>query len=298
MARKKAHEEHENHERWLVSYADFITLLFAFFVVMYSISSLNEGKYKVLSQTLVAAFTGQPTAPDPIQTGQPYSNTPSVVDLPPLPRPTNIAAVPTAAHPAPGQQSGREPAPLDPVRLRLERIAQAMAARLASQIRAGEVQVRVTPLGVAIDIHDNLLFASGQANLSPGAQALLLRVTDVLSGLPYQIQVNGYTDDKPIHTGQFQSNWALSAMRAVSVVDMLIQQNVPPGQLVAAGYGQYHPIASNATPEGRAANRRVSIVIVSPEKLSDDALVPRVVTGQPPAGTSATPSATTAKNPS
>ncbi|MHB1667279.1 MAG: flagellar motor protein MotD [Thiomonas sp.] len=274
MARKKQQEEHENHERWLVSYADFITLLFAFFVVMYSISSLNEGKYKVLSQTLVTAFTGQPKSPEPIQTGQPHSNTPSVIDLPPLPRPTSFAPIPTMAHPAHGPKSGATPPPVDPVEQQLEAIAQAMAARLASQIRQGEVQVRMTPMGVVIDIHDDLLFASGQAALSPVAQGLLQEVAGVLAGLPYQVRINGYTDDKPIHTAQFQSNWALSAMRAVSVVNMLIQQNVSPGLLIAAGYGQYHPIASNATPEGRAANRRVSIVIVSPEqpKNADTAL--------------------------
>ncbi|WP_038167515.1 flagellar motor protein MotD [Thiomonas sp. FB-Cd] len=265
MGRKRRQDEHENHERWLVSYADFITLLFAFFVVMYSISSLNEGKYKVLSQTLVSAFAGQPSAPNPIQAGAPYSNAPSVIDLPPLPRPTSIAPMPTRPHAANGPKGGTALGQ-DPVQLKLQAIALTMAERLASQINKGEVQVRITPLGVVIDIHDNLLFASGQAQLSPVAQGLLQEVAGVLSGLPYQIQVNGYTDDKPIHNPQFQSNWALSAMRAVSVVHMLIEQSVPPGQLIAAGYGQYHPVASNSTTGGRAANRRVSIVIVSPEQ--------------------------------
>ncbi len=269
MARKNQQDEHENHERWLVSYADFITLLFAFFVVMYSISSLNEGKYKVLSQNLVTAFTGQPNSPEPIQTGQPYSNTPTAIDLPPLPRPTSIAPISAVAHQVHGPKSGAVSPQVDPVQQKLEAIAEAMASRLASQIRRGEVQVRRTPMGVVIDIHDDLLFPSGQAALSPVAQSLLEKVAGVLAGLPYQVRINGYTDNKPIHTSQFQSNWALSAMRAVSVVNMLIQQNISPERLIAAGYGQYHPIDSNATPEGRAANRRVSIVIVSPERPND-----------------------------
>jgi chemotaxis protein MotB len=259
MARKQPPEEHENHERWLVSYADFITLLFAFFVVMYSISSLNAGKYKVLSQTLVAAFTGKPTTPDPIQTGQPYSNAPSLINLPALPRPTSLVPSPARAKELHGPRSGD----LLNAPQSTAAVAQALANRFAMQIRAGQVQVRTTPLGVVIDIHDNLLFASGQTTLSPGAQALLLQLAGVISSLPDQFQVNGYTDDVPIRTAQFQSNWDLSAMRAVTVVDILIGQGVPPAQLVAAGYGQYHPIASNATDQGRAANRRVSIVIVT-----------------------------------
>lgn len=249
MARRRRVEEHENHERWLVSYADFITLLFAFFVVMYSISSLNVGKYKVLSQTLVAAFTGTPMRQQVIQTGQPYSSARQLVNLPPLPRPTSLV---------PRRQSLRDAQQVD-------RIARAVQRSLAPQIARGQVDVRLTPTGVAIDIHDSLLFASGQAGLAPSAQPVLARISELIAPLPYEFQVNGYTDDQPIRTAQFQSNWDLSSARAVSVVDMLIAQGVPPQQLVAAGYGQYHPIASNATEAGRAANRRVSIVVVTPD---------------------------------
>lgn len=252
MARKRAQHEQENHERWLVSYADFITLLFAFFVVMYSISSVNEGKYKVLSKTLVAAFTGQPTRPLPVEAAEGTGGPPRLVELPPLP---------TAGNPSAGGQRAR-----DALRQRLAQIAQALAASLAPQIRQGQVQVRLTPQGVAIDIHDNVLFASGSAQLGSGARDVLQQVTQVLVQLPYQFQVNGYTDDKPIHDAEFASNWELSTMRALSVLNMLISQGVAPQQLVAAGYGQYHPVASNTTPEGRAANRRVSIVIISPDQ--------------------------------
>jgi chemotaxis protein MotB len=260
MARRKKEEEHENHERWLVSYADFITLLFAFFVVMYSISSVNEGKYKVLSQTLVAAFTGQPTTPEPIRVGPAGAEAHRLVDLPALPQPTSLVPTPEAKRPQKGQRDSG-----DPVQSQLDNVAQTLRQRLAPQIGDGQINVRMTGLGIVIDIHDSLLFASGDATLSSGAQSLLLQIADVVNALPYRIQVNGYTDDKPISNAQFASNWALSAMRAVTVVQMLIEQHVVPGRLVAAGYGQYHPVASNATPQGRAANRRVSIVVVSPE---------------------------------
>lgn len=276
MARKKAHEEHENHERWLVSYADFITLLFAFFVVMYSISSLNEGKYKVLSQTMIAAFTGQPTTPNPVQVGQPFNSMPSAIDLPPIPKQQK----PEIIQPGRGGPGAKE------VQKTLEGVAQKIQSLLASAIRKGDVQVRMTPLGVVIDIHDTVLFASGQADLTPQAQDLLGQVAGVLQGVGYPIQVNGFTDDRPINTPLFRSNWALSSARAVSVVEMFIAQGVPPGQLVAAGYGQYHPVASNDTAQGRAANRRVSVVIVSPlsnANVSETPIVPAEAPAAPAA---------------
>ncbi len=282
MGRRKTQHEHENHERWLVSYADFITLLFAFFVVMYSISSVNEGKYKVLSKTLVAAFTGQPTRPLPLEAADGSGGQPRLVQLPPLP---------TA-----GTQSGGGERARQALHRRLAQIAQSLAAGLAAQIRQGQVQVRLTPLGVVIDIHDNVLFASGSAQLGGGAQQVLSQVSGVLAGLPYQFQVNGYTDDKPIHNAEFASNWELSTMRALSVLNMLVGQGVAPQQLVAAGYGQYHPVDSNATPEGRAANRRVSIVIVSPDQPTGSAR--GTVIAPPGAPASAAPPAPSPETPS
>lgn len=281
MGRKKTHEEHENHERWLVSYADFITLLFAFFVVMYSISSLNEGKYKVLSQTMVAAFTGQPTTPIPVQVGQPFSSIPSIVDLPPIPKQQKPQIV------QPGRGGGPE---ARQVQKNLEDVARQIETLLASAIRKGDVRVRLTPLGVVIDIHDTLLFASGRAELTPQAQDLLNQIAGVLQGVSYPIQVNGFTDDRPINTAQFHSNWALSSARAVSVVEMFIVQGVHPDQLVAAGYGQYHPVASNDTVKGRAANRRVSVVIVSPlnnANVNETPIVPAEAPSAQPAAAAA-----------
>ncbi len=260
MARKTVHEEHDNHERWLVSYADFITLLFAFFVVMYSISSVNEGKYKVLSDTLFAAFTGQPKAPAPIQRGQPFNSVASTVKLPPLPQPTTLEPMSRAPIVAPSKSPAQDaslPA--------LERIALRIKTLLKPLVEKGDIDINRTPLGVVIEINAKVLFQSGQAGLAPGAEDVLTRIARVIRKIPYQIQVNGFTDNVPIHTAQFQSNWALSALRAVSVVEIFIGEGVAPEQLVAAGYGQYHPIASNGNPQGQAKNRRVSIVVVAPQ---------------------------------
>ncbi len=291
MARRRraaAAEEHENHERWLVSYADFITLLFAFFVVMYAISSLNEGKYKVLSQTLVSAFTGQPERPEPIQQGLPFSSTQSLVELPPLPQPRRVEP----------RKSPIAEKTADPTEQGLRDLRQRVESLLAGPIARGEVNVRQTPLGVVIDIHDAVLFASGQAVLGAQADSVLGTVAQVLREVPNLIQVNGYTDDKPIHTAQFSSNWALSAARAVSVVERFIADGVAPQQLVAAGYGEYHPVASNATAEGRAQNRRVSVVIVSPNaKIAPAAPVASGALVALPAAASELPSQPTGKTP-
>lgn len=259
MARKLVLEEHENHERWLVSYADFITLLFAFFVVMYSISSVNEGKYKVLSDTLFAAFTGQPKMPAPIQRGEPFNSVASAVRLPPLPQPASLEPVPHVSI-----VERRTPEPKDASQA-LEKIAMQIKTLLKPLIDKGDVNINLTPLGVVIEINAKVLFASGQASLAPGADEVLTRVAQVIRSIRYQIQVNGFTDNVPIHTAQFQSNWALSALRAVTVVEIFIDQGVAPDQLVAAGYGQYHPIASNDNPQGQAKNRRVAIVVVAPQ---------------------------------
>lgn len=261
MARRKREEEWENHERWLVSYADFITLLFSFFVVMYAISSVNEGKYKVLSSTLVAAFSGQPWSPVPIRSGQAPTGAQLPLKLPPLPKVVDIAPVPQVPR-------GKVAANVQPPLTRdaaMDRVEKEIKSLLRPLIQQGSVAVHRTGLGVVLDINAKILFSSGQAGLTPPAVTTLTSVARVLRRLPYQIQVNGFTNDLPIHSPQFQSNWALSAIRAVSVVELFIQQGVNPDNLVAAGYGKYHPIAPNDTPEGLAMNRRVSIVIVAPQ---------------------------------
>jgi len=271
MAGRKQEEEWENHERWLVSYADFITLLFAFFVVMYAISSVNEGKYRVLSETLVSAFTGHPLNPVPVQESSKGSSPTTVLKLPPVPSPVRIAAVPSVAR---GIVSPKADAPKPDAQMR--QLQQQMQKLLQPLIRNGSVAIHSSALGVVIDLNAKILFPSGQARVMPEAQSTLTAIARILKTVPYQIQVNGFTNDLPIRTAQFPSNWYLSAARAVAVTELFIAEGVDPEHLVAAGYGKYHPIEPNDTAAGLAMNRRVSIVVVAPQnpsKLGQDPIM-------------------------
>ncbi|WP_308388931.1 flagellar motor protein MotD [Acidithiobacillus sp. AMEEHan] len=263
MARRsRKEEEWENHERWLVSYADFITLLFAFFVVMYAISSVNEGKYKVLSETLVSAFSGHPSSPIPIEQEQANQTSPATapVRLPPLPLITKPSSplVHTQSKTPPPVANTSEATRLDDLQREMEALLQPL-------IKNGSVMIHRSELGVVIDLNAKILFPSAQANLTPAAEQTLTQIARVLKSVPYQIQVNGFTNDLPINTQLYPNNWALSAARAVAVVEIFSAHGVDPRHLVAAGYGKYHPVAPNDSAKGLAMNRRVSIVVVAPQ---------------------------------
>ncbi|HWB48338.1 MAG TPA: OmpA family protein, partial [Stellaceae bacterium] len=146
-----------------------------------------------------------------------------------------------------------------------------LSKSLAALIRKGQVNVTLQALGVVIDINETLLFHSGKADLQPEALPLIDQIAKILVDLHYQIQVNGFTDNVPIHNAQFDSNWDLSATRAISVVKRFAAAGIDPTLLVGAGFGEYHPVAPNNTAEGKAANRRVSIVVVSPLEGNDPA---------------------------
>ncbi|HEX3881860.1 MAG TPA: OmpA family protein, partial [Stellaceae bacterium] len=151
---------------------------------------------------------------------------------------------------------------------------------LAPLIGTGEVRVSLSSLGVVIDINEVLLFNSGKAELTPQALPLIDKVAGIIKGLPYQIQVNGFTDTVPIHTVQFDSNWDLSATRAISVVKRFVIAGLDPTKLVGAGFGEYHPVDSNTTVEGKAQNRRVSVVVVSPMQGDNPMKTPMLGTPQ------------------
>lgn len=255
MARKKKHEEHENHERWLVSYADFITLLFAFFVVMYSISSVNEGKYRVLSDSISSAF-------DPSRDGLPIKLTnplkPPIIDRTIITKGQDPVSVQDKYPEVPG---GVEPSAKD--KADLEKIASRVEKSLSPLINENQVKLKKNDLWIEIEIKSNILFTSGSAWLSTKSRPVLRKVAGILSGFDNQIQVEGFTDNVPIDTEDFPSNWELSAARAASVVHLFEQSGLKPGRLSAVGYGEYKPIASNDTEEGRQKNRRINIVILS-----------------------------------
>ena len=229
----------DNHERWLVSYADFITLLFAFFVVMYALSSVSEGKYRVLSDSLVNAFGSkgvQQIAP-PVQ--------PQLApQLPPL-------------------RISRPPDPQLRQREHMRGVAQEILKVLDTLVRDGQVKVTQSNRGVSVEINASVLFASGQAQLRAQSERALQQVARVLAATDQGIEVEGYTDDAPIRTAQFPSNWELSAARASSVVRLFIDNGVAAERLSAIGYGPNRPVTGNDTPEGRARNRRVTVTILA-----------------------------------
>lgn len=240
--RRRQHQEHENHERWLVSYADFITLLFAFFVVMYSISSVNEGKYKVLSDTLVGVFNQPQRAIDPIPIGENLPRNISQLD--------GTGAVDSADGSSAGSSS-------DP----LQDITVAMQAAFGDLIEAGDLELRGNELWIEIELNSGLLFPSGDALPSDAAFGLLDRIAGILA--PYQnpVHVEGFTDNIPIKSRAYPTNWELSAARAATVVRMLASGGVDPGRLAAVGYGEFRPVADNTTVAGRRANRRVVLLV-------------------------------------
>jgi chemotaxis protein MotB len=249
--RRRAHaEEHENHERWLVSYADFITLLFAFFVVMYSLSSVNEGKYRVLSDSLVSAFRNVN-----INTrGEQMAAGASV----PL---ANPALAPIGVRPPVAQKHARDEERKRQAREKMRDMAREIMGVLAPLVREGKVSVTEGLKGITVEINASVLFPPGEAKLQPAAVKALRAVAEVAATADFPITVEGHTDPTPIATPQFPSNWELSGARASSVVRLFVDAGVAPQRLTATGYGEQRPVASNDTPEGRARNRRVTILI-------------------------------------
>jgi len=267
MARKKKHEEHENHERWLVSYADFITLLFAFFVVMYAVSSVNEGKYRVLSDSMVAAFKSSPRSNTVIQLGS--SATKREIDM----------AIQKAMKRSAQEASEESQSPVGSLfegrtksRLvgqgakgagNLKRLEAQVALAMAGLIAKELIKVRSSETWLEIEIKDSVLFASGSARLQIAAIPVLEELAKIFSKLSNAIAVEGFTDNLPIETDEFPSNWELSTARAASVVHLFTARGIEPTRLSAVGYGEFQPIADNSTPEGRAENRRVVLVVSS-----------------------------------
>lgn len=241
MARKKFDDEHDNPERWLVSYADFITLLFAFFVVMYAISSVNEGKYRVLSNSLGNAFG---------RVNVPSSSIPSTQD-------------PLALSERPRSLSLRQRGELRREKELMTGMARDLLKVLAPLVDQGKVRVTQTSRGVSIEINASVLFAPGEAKLTPESSQALRAVAQVLKDDTHAIQVEGHTDNVPINNIFFPSNWELSAVRASSVVRLLMESGIAEGRLLAVGHGAKQPVGSNETAEGRLRNRRVEVMILS-----------------------------------
>lgn len=243
MARRRQPEEHENHERWLVSYADFITLLFAFFVVMYSISSVNEGKYKILSQALIGVFNDPEKSMRPIPIGEE--------------RPLTVKPAEPLIKDSDQVDAGLAQTSSDP----LKTITDDVRDAFGDLIKSDQMTVRGNELWVEIELNSALLFGSGDAMPSDVAFSIIEKVARILKPFANPVHVEGFTDDLPIRTAQYPTNWELSSARAASIVRLLAMEGVNPARMASVGYGEFQPIASNATADGRARNRRVVLVI-------------------------------------
>lgn len=246
--RKKKQEEHENLERWLVSYADFMTLLFAFFVVMYSISSVNEGKYRILSDSLSDTFKKEQSSPEVIDFDNSLSQ-PEIAqseDFIELPIPDDsIKNIP---------KKDKNPT--------LTEISNEVSGAVEDLINNGLISINENENWLEIEIKSSILFQSGGSVLSEEAEDVLASLASIIKIYPNQIQVEGYTDNVPIKTRNFPSNWELSSSRAASVVHLFADEGVNPKNMQAIGYGEYRPKVSNASAKGRSENRRVVLVIL------------------------------------
>lgn len=239
---KKKHAEHVNHERWLVSWADLLTLLFAFFVVMFASSSSDKKKAAKMAAAMQTAFQQQGVF-------DAHARTPPLAD-------------------GAGTSTG-DPKPLElPMETPDEHaganeVSKRLSASLAGAVQQHMVTIRATEEGTTLSLDSAGFFASGSADVKPEAMAILSRIATTLPN--GTVRVEGHTDNQPIHTASFRSNWELSTARAAAIAQVLMSHGTnSPANFSLAGYGEFHPIAGNNTSEGRAANRRVDIVLLRP----------------------------------
>jgi chemotaxis protein MotB len=251
--RKGKHEEHANHEAWAIPYGDLITLLLAFFVVMYSVSSVNTGKYRVMSEALMAAFRGEPQRDMPItlsiREGVPSSD---IVTMPETEK--AVGPRPIRKTDAQGMDTG----------MSLSGIAGNVAKALERQVMKDQVVIRQHANWVEVEIRNDLLFPSGSAVMAGEANDIVRKLGASLANLKNPIFVQGHTDNVPINTAQFPSNWELSAARAGAVVRLLGEGGADTTLMTVIGYGEQRPLQANDTPDGRAINRRVMLAVMEP----------------------------------
>jgi chemotaxis protein MotB len=282
--KRHKHEDHVSHEAWAIPYGDLITLLLAFFVVMYAISSVNEGKYRVLSDSMVAAFRGTPMTLQPVQAGEKQVGSGADLEIS-IVQQAMIKGQPRSllqTH-APTPASG-------PAATAFRRMAENVEMALSHLVDANLITVRRTNNWVEVEVRSDILFPSGSAVVSPAALPVLEQIAAAVKGLPNLLRVEGHTDNVPVRSGPYRSNWELSAGRAASVVHLFTENGVDPSRLSVVAYGEQRPLKVNATPEGRNANRRVLIVILggdSPRIAPPEDEAP--VTGTEPAAVSSTP---------
>lgn len=233
MVKKKKIEAHVNHERWLVSYADFVTLLFAFFVVMFASSTLDKGRAQQVSESVKKAIEESTVA-------------------------AKISAV-LGREVKPAKESTKT-APAAELSPSLDLLAR----ELAAEVLAGKIKLSLESRGLVISLPQATYFPSGQDTIDTATFPSLGKVARVIRELPNPVRLEGHTDSEPIHTPRFRSNWELSAARSVAMLELLTTQfEVSSSRLTIAGYAENVPVSSNETLEGRAQNRRVDLVILN-----------------------------------
>jgi chemotaxis protein MotB len=258
--RKRSHheEEHENEERWLVSFADMMTLLFCLFMVLFAISSVNTSKFEALQRALQDAFSGKILSGGEavMQTGNDKQPEKAGTE-PPLPAMTPLQAMANSSiETAQSKAVAKENQDFKALKARID-------ALVRKEGLTGKVETTVRKRGLVIELlTDNVFFDSGQAALKTGALDLLAKLANVLDAEnQHPIVVEGHTDSQPIATSQYPSNWELSGARASAVIRTFVSSGVPGGRLSGALHGAEDPTASNATPEGRSRNRRVDVIL-------------------------------------
>jgi chemotaxis protein MotB len=255
MALKKEPEKHVNHERWLVSYADFITLLFAVFVVLYAMSQTDKKKVEEVMASIQQSF-------GMAQSGSP---SPKMNILPS--RQTNvIPAISPEISIVPGTKSVRGKVKTRADEKDFQQIKSSIEAYLVKQGAQNKVTLSITRRGLIVSLKEAGFFESGQATIKPSAYELINTISEAMTQYNNPLRFEGHTDNIPINTSQFPSNWELSTARAVNGLKYLISNyDVDPNKISATGYGEFRPLADNATPENRAKNRRVDLVMLSSE---------------------------------
>ncbi|HIJ81720.1 MAG TPA: OmpA family protein [Desulfuromonadales bacterium] len=253
MALKKEPEPHVNHERWLVSYADFITLLFAVFVVLYAMGQSDKKKVEEVMQSLQQSF-GMTAAGSP----SPKVNVISSKAVAPIP-----AIKPEVSITPMGKQRGGQ-SKVKAEERDFHQIKSSVEAYLVKQGAKDKVSLEITRRGLIVSLKEAGFFESGQAQIKPSAYELINTISEIMTQYNNPLRVEGHTDNVPISTSQFPSNWELSTARATNGLKYLIANfDVDPDRISATGYAEYRPIASNTTLEGRAKNRRVDLVMLS-----------------------------------
>ena len=242
-----------SHDRWLVSYADFITLLFGFFVVLYAFARADQKKQVQIPVSIDAAFKALGLFANSTRTPSSQPNAAAGKEEPVIPM--NIVM-------------GEEV--LSPARVKddLEAIRRDLTQRLSDQVAQHTVSIQMGRDGLVISLREAGFFASGSAAPRPETTRTLRQVAEALGRTPYDLRIEGHTDNVPIHTAEFDSNWELSSARATRIARMLVEMHaIQPDRLSAAGYGEFHPVGSNASPQGRANNRRVDLVVLPRSKI-------------------------------